>query len=92
MRRLGTPNFVWNRKCPLRQIRPPLDINQLPLRYVINAEKAFTLNCFYLRLTALNVNRQNDNGETHERENFKFNFSTPEDKKVVPNTYLYTPA
>jgi hypothetical protein len=56
---------------------------------VINAEKAFTLNCFYSRLTALNVNRQDDNGETHGRENFKCNFSTPEDKKEVPKTYLY---
>jgi hypothetical protein len=87
-----TPNFVWNRKCPLRQIRPSLDINQLSLRYVINAEKAFTLNCSYSRLTALNVNIQHDNGETQGRENFKLNFSTSEDKKVVPKTYLYTPA
>jgi len=89
MRRLGTPIFVWNRKCPLRQIRTSLDINQLPLRYVINAGKAFTLNCFYSWLTALNVNRQHDNGERQGRENFKCNFSTPEDKKDVPKTYLY---
>jgi len=53
MRTLGTPNFVWNCKCPLRQIRPSLVINQLPLRYVINAEKAFKLNCFHSRLPAL---------------------------------------
>lgn len=52
--------------------------------------KTFTLNCFYSKLTGLNVKRQHDNRKTHGRENFKFDFSTPEDKKKCFQRPSYT--